>query len=81
MKILSYNCRDLASPKNKSSLRRLIAITNLDVLFLEKTMGVREQVVSNLESLLPSWSFVVVDAKGFSWGLDIGWRLKRCKCE
>jgi hypothetical protein len=38
-------------------------------------------VVSTLESLLPGWSFVVVDAKGCSGGLATGWRLKSCKCE
>jgi exonuclease III len=81
MKIFSYNCRGLASPKKKSSLKRLVVITNPYVLFLQETLGVSEQVVSTLESLLPGWSFAVVDAKGCSRGLATGWRLKSCKCD
>jgi hypothetical protein len=38
-------------------------------------------VVAALESLLPGWSFVAVDAKGRSGGLATGWLLKKCNCE
>jgi exonuclease III len=81
MKILSFNCRGLANPAKKSSLKRLVVVIDLDVIFLQETMGVSELVVASLESLFPGWSFVAVDAKGRSGGLATGWSLKRCNCE
>jgi exonuclease III len=81
MKILSFNCRGLASLAKKSSLKRLVVVITLDVIFLQETMGVSELVVASLESILPRWSFAAVDAKGRSGGLATGWRLKSCKCE
>jgi exonuclease III len=81
MKILSLNCRGLVSPTKKSSLKRLVVVIALDVIFLQETMGVSELVVAFLESLLPGWSFAVVDAKGQSGGLATSWCLKHCNCE
>jgi exonuclease III len=81
MKILSFNCRGLASPTKKSSLKRLIAVHNPDVLFLQETMGLSEVVIRSLEALLLGWSFVVLDARGHSGGLAMGWRLKRSRCD
>jgi exonuclease III len=81
MKVLSFNCRGLANPAKKSSLKRLVVVVAPDVIFLQETMGVSELVVASLESLLPGWSFAVVDAKGRSGGLATGWSLKRCNCE
>jgi exonuclease III len=45
MKILSLNCRGLASPAKKSSLKRLVSVNNPDIIFLQETMGVNEVVV------------------------------------
>jgi hypothetical protein len=81
MKIFSLNCRGLASPKKKSSLKRLITIHNLDIIFLQETLGITDIVTHSLEELLPGCSFVAIDAKGCSQGLAIGWRLKSVKCE
>jgi exonuclease III len=81
MKILSFNCRGLASPAKKSSLKRLVSVNNLDIIFLQETLGVSEVVVNSLEALLPGWSFVAVDAKGCSGGLATGWRLKSYRCD
>jgi hypothetical protein len=68
MKILSLNCRGLASPTKKSSLKRLITVHNPDIIFLQETMGISEIVTRALEALLPGWSFVAIDAKGCSGG-------------
>ena len=81
MKILSFNYRGLMTPAKKSSLKRLVALIVSDVIFLQETMGVSELVVASLESILPGWSFAVVDAKGRSGGLATGWSLKSCKCD
>jgi exonuclease III len=81
MKIFSFNCRGLASPAKKSSLKILFIVINLDVIFLQETLGLSEVVVTSLEAIFPGWSFVAVDAKGHSGGLATGWHHKSCKCD
>jgi exonuclease III len=66
MKILSFNCRGLANPNKKSSLRRLVEQCSLDVILLQETLGDNLAVVKILESLLPGWMFTAVDARGCS---------------
>jgi len=53
MKVLSLNCRGLANPAKKSSLKRLVVVVASDVIFLQETLGVSELVVASLESLFP----------------------------
>jgi exonuclease III len=77
MKILSFNCRGLANPVKKSSLKKLVEVVSLDVIFLQETLGINESVVASLESLMSGWSFVAVDANGCSGGLATGWSLKK----
>jgi exonuclease III len=81
MKILSFNYQGLANPTKKSSLKRLVDVVSSDVIFLQETLGISESVLATLESLMPSWSFVAVDAKGRSGFLATGWSLKKCNCE
>jgi len=76
MKILSFNYSGLTSPTKKSSLKRLVSINSQDTIFLQETLGVSEVVVKYLESFLPGWLFVAVDAKGRLGGLATGCRLK-----
>jgi hypothetical protein len=73
MKIMSFNCRGLAGALKKPSLKRVIATEHPDVLLLQETMGVGEEVKSSLELLLPGWNFITVDAMGRSGGLATGW--------
>ena len=81
MKIMSFNCRGLANPSKKSSLRHLIGFNRPDVVLLQETLGLNEDVSCILESLLLGWMFVVVDVHGKSGGLALGWNLKSCRCE
>lgn len=69
MKIVSFNCRGLVNPSKKTSLQCLIEINRLDVVLLQETLGLNEDVSCILESLLPGWMFVVVDVCGFFGGL------------
>ena len=78
MNIMSFNCRGLANPSKKSSLRRLIDFNRPDVLLLQETLGLNEDVCCILESLLPGWKFVAIDECGCSGGLALGWNLKSC---
>jgi exonuclease III len=73
VKIMSFNCRGLVGALKKPALKRVIATEHPDVLLLQETMGVVEEVKFNLELLLPGWKFITVDAMGRSGGLAIGW--------
>jgi len=81
MKILSFNCRGLANPSKKSSLRRVIDLNCLDVILLQETLGLSDDVTKSLELLLPGWKFVAIDVNGRSGGLASGWRLSVCRCD
>lgn len=74
MKILSFNYRGLESTHKKSSLKRMVSRLKLDVLFLQETMGTNDSIQLMLQSLLSGWDFLVMDAKGRSGGLAMGWR-------
>ena len=39
MKVLSFNCRGLASSHKKTSLKRLVERIHPNVIFLQETMG------------------------------------------
>ena len=81
MKVMSFNCRGLASPLKKSSLRRLVELNQPDVILLQETLGCSEVVIRVLETLLPGWIFVAVDARGRSGGLASGWKVQSCRCD
>ena len=79
MKVLSFNCRGLASSHKKSSLKRLVERIQLDVIFLQGTMGNCDSVQQALFTLLPGWDFLAMDARGRSGGLATGWRKTGCR--
>ena len=79
MKILSFNCRRLAGPGKKPAFIRVLTLEHPDVILLQETMGEGEVIRERLESWLPGWSFVTVDARGRSGGLAVGWKNCRVK--
>jgi exonuclease III len=81
MRILSFNCRGLANPSKKSSLRRLVEQSSPEVILLQETLGDSVSVVKALETLFPGWMFAAVDARGRSGGLATGWKKRNCKLE
>ena len=68
-------------PPKKLSLRRLIELNCPDVVLLQETLGLNEDLSCILESLLSGWMFVVKDVRGHSGGLASGWNLKSCHCD
>ena len=72
MIVTTLNCRGLASLPKKLAVRRLIEDQFIDVLFLQETMGNGLGLVGEMESMLPGWNFISLDAKGMSRGLLIG---------
>ena len=69
MKIISLNFKGLASPHKKSSLKHLVLRIGPDVLFLQETLGSSEEIKDSLQSLLPRWELLVLDARGRSRSL------------
>lgn len=78
MKVLSFNCRGLASPHKKSSLKRLVLRVNPKVIFLQETLGTSEVIKELLWNLFPSWEFLVLYARGRLGGLATGWQVASC---
>lgn len=72
MKLLSFNCRGMASPDKKLALKRLFASEHVDIILLQETLGSATTVSSLLDSWLPGWSFHSIDASGRSGGLSMG---------
>ena len=81
MILLSNNCRGLASPHKKSSIKRMIALLDPHIILLQETMGPSDKVKEALESWLPRWVFEAVDAVGKSGGLAIVWVANQIRCE
>ena len=76
MKIMSFNCCGLENLSKKSSLWCLIEFNFPDVVLLQETLGLNEEVSCNLETLLLGWQFVAVDVCGCFGGLASVWNLK-----
>eukprot|EP00253_Pinus_taeda_P007836 PITA_07836 len=72
MILLSWNCRGLASKPKKLALKELVTRYNLDILFLQETLGRNLEVESMLKSAFPGWAFHAIDVVGHSGGLAIG---------
>ena len=68
MILLSYNCRGLASPHKKSSIKRMNALLDPQIILLQETMGPRDMVKEVLES-----SPLVGRLKW--WMLLVGWEV------
>jgi len=79
MKLLSLNCRGLASPHEKSALKRLINTQEPNIILLQEMMTNSLSIFATLSSLLPRWHFMGIDATGRSGGLATGWRTKSIK--
>lgn len=74
MIIISFNCRGLARTQKKLALKNLFKFECCDVIILQETVGVGETVIKSLSNMLPSWSFVSIDANGRFGGLAMGLR-------
>jgi hypothetical protein len=79
MKCCSFNCRGLAGPLKKPSLKRMTLTEHLDVLLLQETLGEGVEVENRLPFLLPDWSFITFDSIGRFGGLAIGWNCRTVK--
>eukprot|EP00253_Pinus_taeda_P030342 PITA_30342 len=72
MKFLSFNYRGFASPPKKLALRRLLTLTQLDIIFLQENLCSTVSLISTLNSWLSNWTFHAMDASGIFAGTAIG---------
>lgn len=72
MKMISFNCRGLASPGKELALQRLLNFELIDFLFLQETLGQANVITHLLKSWLPRWTFHSLDANGNYGGLALG---------
>jgi exonuclease III len=79
MKIMSFNCRGLANPHKKLTLKRVVINDHPDVILLQDTLGDGEVVQAALETMFPGWAFITSDVRGRSGGLVVGWNSKTVK--
>eukprot|EP00253_Pinus_taeda_P019805 PITA_19805 len=73
MKIVSFNCRGLARPKTKLTLCRMIVVEPIEVIFLQENLGIVEAISHLLESMLPIWIFLGLEADGRSGRVALGY--------
>ena len=50
MKIMSFNCRGLASPLKKPALQKVVDLEHPDIMLLQETLGVGDVVQERLEN-------------------------------
>ena len=81
MKCLSFNCRGMASASKKLALQRLFEVEPTDIILLQETLGLAEYITCSLQSLVPRWNFVALDALGRSRGLAIGYNPKSIRVD
>ena len=79
MKIMSLNCRVLARPQKRSTIKRLVDLEHPDILLLQETLGVGDVLKCRLESWFTGWNFETLDIRGRSRGLAIGWNVRNVK--
>jgi exonuclease III len=62
----------LASKPKKLALKDWINNSNLDVIFLQETLGKASEIEPMLKTLLPGWIFSAAGSSGHSGGIAIG---------
>ena len=80
MKLLSLNCRGLASTQKKLPLKRMMEVLSPEIILLQETMGPNMEVELLLSSLLQLYCFTAQSANGHSGGLAIGWKKSSIQC-
>jgi len=83
MKITSFNCRGLARPEKKLTLRKLFHTSPIDIILLQETLDPVNTITYLLEVMFVGWKFIGIYANGRSGGLALGYNsrtLNLCNC-
>lgn len=70
--MLFFNCRGFASLGKKLSLHILLSSEQIDVIFLQETLGLANVITHLLESWLPRCIVEALDVNGWLGGMALG---------
>ena len=73
MIIFSLNLRGIGGPSKISSLKHLLALVKLDMIFFQETLVDGEKAKKFFLQCCPLWNCVALDPNGRSSGLQSGW--------
>jgi hypothetical protein len=73
MILMSINIRGVGGSPKMPSLRRILSVYKLDILFLQETLVDEEKANIFLYSLYPSWMISTVSSVGSLGGLLAAW--------
>jgi hypothetical protein len=74
--MVSLNLRGVGGAHKQLSLKILVDVYNIDVVFLQETMCSNEKVIDFLSKVLKDWTFCTLDVVGMSRGFVTGWNTK-----
>lgn len=72
MIVKSFSCQGFTNTSKKHALKNVFLNYYPNVTVLQETLGVGDEVKLSLNRMLPGWTFLTVDTKGRSEGLDLG---------
>ena len=73
MKIISFNNRGLASNPKKLSLKMFLSLQQPDIILLQETMGIEEEISLHLKNSFTFYDFHAISVQGNSEELVLGW--------
>jgi hypothetical protein len=73
MLLLSLNIRGIGGTLKATSVRRLLARTLSNIVFLQETLSDEQRARDFLLQLRPSWAVTVINSIGNSGGLLVSW--------
>jgi len=71
----------MASAPKKLALQILFEVEQSDIILLQETLGLAENITHSLQALAPRWKFLALDAVGRSGGLAIGYNPRTIKVD
>ena len=79
MKILSFNSKGLENNLKKLALKKLLSLQHPDIIFLQETMGMEEEISLHMKKYFTFYDFHAITARGHSGGLTLGWDPREVK--
>jgi len=76
MKVLSFNSIGVGGAPKIQPLKRLVLVSNLDIIMVQNKMCSVVKAKEVFSSFLWEWSFCAIDSMGFSRGLIYAWSPK-----
>lgn len=65
--------------KQRKGMRRvsrervILRLNKVDIIYLQETLALSDQITPSLKSLVPGWHFYALDVHGRSSGMEFGY--------